>query len=200
MITKREAIEQINLAFDFVQKLYLETSYLIKEVEGILQQEEEKFIIGRPTGYGVTARSSIGLEPDNVSLWPMRGCAVFFVPKDKTKIERGQTITKIDGNLRVLYLRIVLNDKEIEEPAIYSGVLYNIQIMSRNRWTKFENVMGHIEYHVRKIVGNNGRINYEDPFIKIQGKLLRNYLFEINDSEAIHERIVKPSLKLYRRH
>jgi len=200
MITKSEAIEQTNLAFDFMQRLYLETSYLIKEVEGILQREEEKFIFGKPTGYGVTARSSTGLEQDNVNLWPMRGFAVFFVPKDKTKIERGQTITRIDEKLKVLYLRIVLNDKDIEEPAIYSGVLYNIQITSRGKWNKFENVMGHIEYHVRRIVGNSERINYEDPFIKIQGKLIRNYLFEINDSEVILKRIVQPSLELYRKY
>jgi hypothetical protein len=200
MIAKSEIVEQTNSAFDFVQKLYMETSYLIKEVEGILQREEEKFIIGRPTGYGVTARSSTGLEQDNVNLWPMREFAVFFVPKDKTKVERGQTITRIDEKLKVLYLRIVLNDKEIGKPAIYSGVLYNIQIMSRGKWTKFENVMGHIEYHRGKIFRNETKIDYEDEFIKFQGELKKNDLLKINDSKAIHERIVEPSLRLFRKH
>jgi len=33
---KSEVIHQTTLAFDFIQKLYLEVSYLIKEIEGIL--------------------------------------------------------------------------------------------------------------------------------------------------------------------
>ncbi len=110
MINKSEITEQTNLAFDFIQKLYLEVSYLIKEIEGILHEEEEKFIIGRPAGYGISARSSTGLESTNVNLWLLRKFAVFFVPEDKTRVERGQTITEIDDNLKILYLRIILRD------------------------------------------------------------------------------------------
>jgi hypothetical protein len=194
-------VEQTNLAFDFMQRLYLETSYLIKEVEGILQQEEERFIIGKLTGYGVTARGSTGLESINVNLWPLRKFAVFFVPKDKTKAERGKTFTGIDENLKVLYLRIVLNDKDIEEPAIYTGVLYKIQKRPEAKGIrKFENVMSHIEWRDDKIFGNGERINYEDACIKFLGEFIKNDLFEINDSEAIRKRIVEPSLELYRKY
>ena len=39
-MSKEQIIKQTKLAFDLVRRLYLETSYFIKEVEGILQQEE----------------------------------------------------------------------------------------------------------------------------------------------------------------
>ena len=69
---------------------------------------------------------------------------MFFVPKDKTAVKAGQTITKIDENLKILYLRIVLNDRNINEPAVYSGVLYNIEKKPQAKWIKkFENLMGH---------------------------------------------------------
>lgn len=201
MINKNEIIEQINLAFDFIQKLYFEISYLIKEIEGALSKEDEKFIIGRPAGYGISARSSTGLESNNVNLWLLRKFAVFFVPKDKTEVKAGQTITKIDENLKILYLRIVLNDKNINEPAVYSGVLYNIEKKAQaKRIKRFEKLMVHFEYNDDKIFKNVDKIDYEDAYIKLQGELIKNNLFEINDSETILKRIIKPSLELYRKY
>lgn len=201
MIRKSEIIEQTNLAFDFIQKLCLEVSYLIKEIEGILHEEEEKFIIGRPGGYGITARRSSGLEPNNINLWLLRKFAVFFVPEDKTEVKGGQLITKIDENLKILYLRTVLNDKNISEPVIYSGVLYSIQKKPQVKWIgKFENIMGHLEYNDDKIFKNVEKINYEDAHIKLQGELVKNNLFDINDSETILKKIIKPSLELFRKY
>ncbi len=162
MTQKEEIIRQTALAFDFIQKLYLEVSYLIKEIEGTLQEEEEKFIIGRPAGYGISARSSTGLESNNVNLWLLKKFAVFFVPEERTKLERGQTITELSKDLKVLYLRIVLNDINIDEPTIYSGVLYNIQKKPQAKWvSKFESIMGHIEYNDDKIFKKPQEIDYE---------------------------------------
>lgn len=201
MIKKSEIIEQTNLAFDFIQKLYLEVSYIIKEIEGILHEEEEKFIIGRPGGYSITARRSSGLESNNVNLWLLRKFAVFFVPEDKTVVKGGQLITKIDENLKILYLRTVLNDKNISEPVIYSGVLYSIQKKPQAKWiVKFENIMGYLEYNDNKIFKNVEKINYEDASIKLQGELAKNNLFKINDSETILKKIIKPSLELFRKY
>lgn len=201
MVNKKELIEQTNLAFDFIQKLYFEVSYLIKEIEGILDEEEEDFTIGKPTGYGISARSSTGLESTSVNLWLLRKFAVFFVPKGKTDFKRGQTITKIDKNLKILYLRIVLTDKNIDEPAVYSGVLYNIQKKPQAKGIeKFENVMGYLEYNDDKIFKNVEKIDYEDTYIKIQGELVKNNLFEINDSKTILKKIIEPSLALFRKH
>jgi hypothetical protein len=201
MPTKSELTEQTKLAFDFILKLYLETSYLIKEIEGILYDEVEKFIIGRPSGYGITSARSTGLESNNVMYWMTRKLSVFFVPEDKTKVERGQTITIIDKNLKVIFLRIVFNDKDIIEPIIYPGVLYNVEKKPQAKWVKkFEHLMGHIEYNGDKIFKDISKINYEDVYVKLQGELKKKSLFEFEDSDSIVKGIIKPSLELYRKH
>ena len=200
MVNKTELIEQTNLAFDFIQKLYIETSYLIREIEASLLEEDERFVIGRPGGYGITGRRSSGLEPTNVNSWPLRKFAVFFVPKDKTETKGGQLITPIGESLRVFYLRIVLDDKDLNEPVVYSGVLHNIGIQRQAKAiTRFEHIMGHLEYNENKIFKNIERIEYEDARIKFRGGLVKNNLFEINDSRDIHEKIIDPSLKLFRK-
>lgn len=199
MPDKKEIIEQTRLAFDFLQRLYIEASYLIKEIEGILKEEEEKFIIGRPAGYSISARSSTGLEANNVALWLLRKFAVFFVPENRTKQERGQTITTIDKTLKILYLRIVLNDNKLNEPAIYSGALFDMAIKQPGKWIKkFENAMGHLEYNDEKMFKVPEQIDYEDAYIKLRGEFIKNHLFDINDSQTIVKKIIKPSLELYR--
>ena len=47
---RSEIVQQTKLAFDFIQKLYFEVSYLIKEIEGLFAEEEEGFILCRPSG------------------------------------------------------------------------------------------------------------------------------------------------------
>ena len=49
-MSSQNLIRQTKNAFEYIQKLYLESSYLIKEMEGLLKEEEENFIIGRPSG------------------------------------------------------------------------------------------------------------------------------------------------------
>ena len=92
---------------------------MVKEIEGILNKEGEEFVIGRPSGYGITSKSSTGLEANNLHLWLLRKFAVFFVEEDKTKIKGGATITKLTQNLKVLYLRLVFDDAKVKEPVIY---------------------------------------------------------------------------------
>jgi len=200
MTDKNNLPEQTNLAFDFIQKLYLEVSYLVKEIEGILG--EEGFVIGRPKGYQISSRSSSGLEPVNVNLWLLKKFGIFFAPKDEIGFERGQTKLSIEIGAKVLYLRVILNDKAISEPTIYSGVLYDIQKQPKATWPKkFEQAMQHIEYHDEKIFKNNSeQVEYEDAYIRFKGKFIINSLFDINDSEAIINRIIEPSLKLYRKY
>ena len=197
MTTKSELVEQTNLAFDFIQKLYLEVSYLVKEIEGILGEEEEKFVIGRPAGYGVSTIRSTGLESNYVMSWMLRKFSVFFVPEDKTKVIGGQTITPLEQDLRVLYLRILLNDKEISEPCIYSGALYDIKKKPNIKWTKFEHAMAHLEYRGDQIFKNIMPVQYEDAYLSLRGELIKNNLYEINDSEKIVKKIIEPSLRLY---
>ena len=189
------------MAFDFIEKLYLESSYLIKEIAGILNEEEEKFIIGKSGGSGISSTISKGLEPNNVNLWLLKKFSVFFVPKEKIVLRGGGTITKIDKDLKILYLRIVLYDKNIKEPTVYSGVLYDIEKKSETEYpSKFEQVMTILESNDYKVFKNIQKINYENVYIKIQGELVKNNLFEITDSETIVKKIIKPSLELYRKH
>jgi len=201
MNNKNEIVEQSNLAFNFVEKLYLESSYLIKEIEGILNEEEEKFVIGRPAGYAISSVSSRGLEPNNVRMWLLKKFSVFFVPEEKTEYKRGVHTTKINKDLKVLYLRIVLYDKNVKKPTVYSGVLYNIEKKVEISWIKkFEHIMTNLEYNENKVFKDIQKINYENIYIKIQGELIKNNLYEINDSETIVKKIIKPSLELYRKH
>ena len=201
MNNRNELIEQANLAFDLIQRLYLEVSYLIKEVEAMLSEQPEDFVIGKPGGYAISARKSSGLEASNVNLWLYRKFAVFFVPKDKTEVKGGQLSTRIDDALKVIYLRTVLQDKNVSEPTIYSGVLHSIQNKGKAKYiTKFEHLMGYFEYDDYTIFKNPEKIEYEDASIAVKGELVRSNLFEINNSEAIQEQIVKPSLELYHRY
>ena len=201
MNNKNEIVEQSNLAFNFVEKLYLESSYLIKEIAGILNEEEEKFVIGKPSGYGISTTSSRGLEVSNVRLWLLKKFSVFFIPEEKTALRGGGTITKMDKDLKVLYLRIVFYDKIIKEPTVYSGVLYNIEKKSKTKWfSKFEQAMSNLEYNDYKVFKDIKKIDYENIYIKVQGELIKNSLFEITDSESIVKKIIKPSLELYRKY
>ncbi len=201
MNNKNEVVEQSSLAINFVEKLYLESSYLIKEIAGTLNEEEEKFVIGKSGGSGISSMSSRGLEPNNVKLWLLKKFSVFFVPEEKTVIRGGTTITKIDKDLKVLYLRIVLNDKNVKEPTVFSGVLYNIEKKTETAWIKkFEHIMTNLEYNETKVFKDIKKINYENIYIKIQGELVKNSLFEITDSETIVNKIIKPSLELYRKY
>ena len=201
MNNKNEIVEQTNLAFDFIEKLYLESSYLIKEIEGILNEEEEKFIIGKTGGYAISTSTSKGLEPNNVKSWLLKNFSVFFIPEGNTKPKGGVTFTKINDNLKVIYLRIVFYGKNIKEPMIYSGVLFNVEKKQGKTFpTKFEQVMSHIEYNDKKFFNKKNQINYEDIYLKIQGELIKNCLFEITDSESIVKKIIEPSLELYRKY
>lgn len=198
---KSVLIDQTGLAFEFLSKLYFEVSYLIKEMEGLLNQEEEKFLIGKPSGYGISTRSSTGLEPANVGLWLLKKMAVFFVPEVMTKIEKGMTRTDVTPELKVLYLRIILDGRSTKQPVVYLGPLFGIENKGRAKWiSKFEHMMNHIEYNDQKVLGNPRKVNYEDAYLTIRGELLKVNLFDITDSEAVTTRLIKPSLQLYREH
>ena len=201
MNSNTELVKQNNLAFDFIEKLYLESSYLVKEIAGLLNEEEEGFIIGKPGGYGITTSTSKGLEPNNVKSWLLRKFSVFFVAEEKTELRGGVTVTKINKDLKVLYLRIKFYNKTIQVPTVYSGVLYGIERQNDHSWVKkFEQIMGHIEYNENKFFTDLKKINYEDRYIKVRGELITNKLFDINDSDTIVKKIIKPSLELYRKY
>ena len=196
-MNKRTIIEQTSRAFEFIQKLYFEVSYLVKEVEGLLAEEKENFIIGRPRGYQITWRSSSGLEPVNVRLWLMRKFSVFFVPEEKTKSRSGMTITRFSGNLQVIYLRFILDDNDLAQPIIMAGVLQNFEL--KDDWgNKFEKVMTHLEYRENQMVINNNRLSYEDSHLSFEGEVFQVNLYDINSGEDIEGKVIRPVLNLFR--
>ena len=200
MESNEQIVRQCRLAFDFVQKLYMEVSYFIKEVEGLLLEED--FVIGRPSGYQISSRGSSGLEPVHVNMWLLKKLAVFFAPSDKIRLDKGQTRLSIEKPAKALYLRVILHDEKAAQPMIHAGVLYDIQKDPSSKWpTKVEQAMQHIEYHDEKMFrGNLESLDYKGSRISFKGHLISMPLFEVNNSDTILIRIVKPCIELYARY
>jgi hypothetical protein len=193
-LNKTEIANQIKNAFDFIQRLYNESSYLIKEIEG--QLGERGFQILRPSGYSISARSSIGLEPNNVNLWLLRKFAVAFVEESNTDLQKGQSVTKINEKLKVLYFRIILDDKNQSEPQLIFGILYDIK--KYKDWVKkFENLISHFEYNDNKLFAKFPNIDCEDNTFKVKGKLKKINLLDINSSNELIEKVINPAIKIY---
>lgn len=51
---KKDVATQIKNAFDFIQKLYNESSYLIKEIEGQLSESKYLFQLLKTSGYSIS--------------------------------------------------------------------------------------------------------------------------------------------------
>jgi hypothetical protein len=192
----KDLIAQTKNACDFIQKLYFEISYLIKEIEGMLQEEE--LVIGRPSGYGVSTRSSTGLEPNNVENWLPRSFTVFFCQKDLSKMYQGTTTTKIQDYLKVLIIHIELFDKEIKNPKITYALITDI-VSKKPKWEKFEYLLSRFAYNGKKIFSNGPNIKYEDGYCTFRGKFYTENLFSINSSDELKKKIVDPMLELYRK-
>lgn len=60
--------------------------------------------------------------------------------------------------------------------------------------------MGHLAYTDEKIFKNFKQVDYEDAYVKVKGEFLKNDLYDINDSKAILNMIIEPSLKSYRKY
>ena len=193
----KDLVTQTKNAIDFIQKLYFEISYLIKEIEGVLREEMESFVIGKPSGYGVNTRTSTGLEPINVEMWLSKVFTVFFAPEDRVKTYQGQTITKITKDLKVILIYIELQDKEITSPKIIFARINNI-VSKKPNLDKFEHFLSRFTYNSSKIFNNPPSINYEDSFCSFKGKFDSENLFSINNSEELKKKIIEPVLKLYR--
>jgi len=196
---KSKIIEQTKLAFDLIQKLYHEVAFLIKEIEGQLSEAEEVFVIGKPGGYQVNYRSSTGLEQVNVNRWLPRTMSVFFVPEELTELS-GTTNTKFTEETKVIYIRVVLDDDDLNEPAIYYGVLFGFdknEILNK-RFSKVEQIISLIEYRENTVFKNISKISYEDSYVKFEGNLKKRSLFDLNNSKDVNKFIVEPSLKMFR--
>lgn len=185
-------------AFDYVHKFYLETSYLIKEVEGLLSKEPEKFVMCRGNGYTVSSYTSAGLDPRQVACWIPATIAVAFVPGKNTKETKGFTDTSLDKSLRVLILHIEAYWGEMERPVIYCGLLEKIKCKQRD-WKKFEKLMFEFAYRPDEIFAKRPKIDYEDRDCSFVGSAKTVPLFSINSAQDVMGKLVNPMLKLYRK-
>ena len=196
MTTKKELVTQTQRAYEFMEKLFFEVSYLIKEVEGMLS--EEGFTICKCGGYAITTRSSNALDTKGVNMWLLRKMSVAFVEEDKTELYQGITKTPLDDSLKVLYLRIILNDTIYPEPTVIAGVINKIKTEHTNL-KRFEHVLTHLEYNENKVFNRATTLDYQDPKFEINGNLFEVNLYDIGDSATIKTKIVDPMLGLYRK-
>jgi len=121
---------------------------------------------------------------------------VAFVEESSTRLEGGMTFTEINENLKILYFRIVLDDKNKPEPKLMFGVFYHIK-KNKDSVKKFENLMGAFEYNDNKIFAKYPDIDYEDGAIKIAGKFNTADLLEINSSIELMEKVIQPAIRIY---
>ena len=189
---------QTQKALEFLQKLYFEISYLIKEVEGFLGQEEESFLIGRPTGYAVTTKYSTGLERLNVAQWIPKMFTVFWVAEKDTKSSKGTTVTRFSDGLRLLLLHIDLDPKDREEPTLLAGVIHDIKNKRESSQKKFEHLMWEFAYNPHKIFAKLPNVSYEDGYCSFKGKFVQHKLLSINSSEDVKKKVVDRMLRLFR--
>ncbi len=89
----KELINNTKNALDFIDHLYLEISFLFKEMETLLHQQEEAFQINKASGYAVTTRNYTGLETYHVENWLSKRFTVYFTPEAMTYFHKGQTHT-----------------------------------------------------------------------------------------------------------
>lgn len=195
-MNRSEIVEQTKLAFDFIQRLYLETSYCIKEMEGILKKEEEEFQILRPSGYSVSTRSSVGLESTLVEQWLLKKAVVGFAAKSHTNLIRGQTVTKFLPGLRIIVVRFALYDKDLLEPEVWAGIVSDI--VQKKEYSKFEYYMLNFAYSDKKMFQNLGESEYEDSDWTIKLNLIKRPLYDISNTEDIQRKIIEPVLRMYK--
>ncbi len=199
-----QLVEHTHIAFEYVERIYEEVATLVREVETLLAETPDRFVIGRPSGYGISTRGSTGIEPRNVTRWLMRQFAVCFIPEDRAKMDKGQTATKLTPELRVLYLRFILDGYDrclfdghpLKEPTVLFGVLHDISSRKRK---KFENVMADLEYSESKLFKALPAVEMDEAYFKLRGHLQRLALFSLTDAAAVGRLLVEPLLAQYRK-
>jgi len=193
---KKTMNEQTNLAFEFMNKLNQETSYLIKEIEGTLKKENEEFVIGKVIGYAINAPNSLSL--DTPEYWLANKLGVFFVPKrDETK-GKGSTETPLKKDLKIIFLMIVLHDNNFHNPTIVIGTLYDIVSTSEKK-KKFEDLVNELIDDQENVFKTNPEIiDYkEDKWANLKGKFIVKDLFDIKNADDV-QKLIKQVLESYR--
>jgi hypothetical protein len=93
-----------------------------------------------------------------------------------------------------------LDDDDLNEPVIYFGVLFGFgenEILNK-RFKKVEQIPTAMEYRENTVFRNPKKIDWDDVYVKFEGKLRKQNLFDLNNSEDVNNLIVEPSLKMFR--
>ena len=197
-MTDKNIADQIKNSLTFVRKLHFEISYLLKEIEGMLIEEEERFTILKGSGYSVIARTSTSLDSWGPNYWMPNDFSVFFSEESFVENDKGITITKVNKDLKVLFVHIKVIDKDLNEPKIYFGCIDNIE-SKKSDSSKVENMLWEFSYSGNKIIfEKDKKIEYSDGRWDFAGEYLKRDLLSINSSNDIKSKIVDPLLKLYR--
>ena len=164
-------LEQTKNALDFIRKLHLEISYLFREIESILLREMERFVILKPGGYQITARTSNGLEPAFVDLWMPKDFSIFFAPEAFIEESRSITITHPKENLKILFFQIKILNGKFSEPKIYYGFFNNIKLKKEHN--KIEQMVGEFTYSTYRIFQNPPNIIFDSTYWSLKGNFTR---------------------------
>ena len=111
-MTNKNISDQIKNSLTFIRKLHFEISYLIKEIEGMLIEEEERFTILKGGGYSVIARTSTSLDSLGPNYWMPNNFSVFFSDESFVENDKGTTVTKVNKDLKVLFLHIKIIEQD----------------------------------------------------------------------------------------
>lgn len=189
---------QIKNSLSFIRKLHFEISYLIKEIEGMLIEEEERFTILKASGYSVIARTSNSLDSWGPNYWMPNDFSVFFTEEGFAENDKGITVTKVNKDLKILFIHIKIIDQDLNEPKIYFGYINNIGCKKSDD-IKIEHMLGVFTYNSKtKIFELDKKIDFSDGRWNFTGEYLKRDLLSINNSNDVKSKIVDPLLKLYR--
>lgn len=186
--------DQTKDAMEYIDRLFYEISYLIKEIEG--QLLKHNFFIGQVNGYQVTSRTSSGLDSTYIQYWMPKTFTVFFNEKKNHEKRGGQTFTKFKRMLKLPLIHIDLSNSISKRPMLYFGVIYNILPKGKG-WSKWEHAMTKFSYEYNSIFENPSNVNFSDNYISFKGEFKSIPLFTINDSQHIDSKIINPLVNMY---
>lgn len=190
-------VTQTRNALNFIRKLHIEISYLIKEIEGLLLEEDERFLLLKPGGYQIIARTSNGLDSAGVDLWMPKDISVFFCPEGDIDSVKSTTITKPKDGLRIILFQVLLTDNEISEPKVIYSYFNDLNI-KKKEYTKIEQMLGEFTYSGSRIFSSPPLINFDNAYWSFKGKFKQRNLLSINSNKEVKSKLIEPALKIYR--
>ena len=198
-----DLVRDTSNAFTYVQRLYDETATLIREVERLIGQRRSDLGICRPSGYAITSRSSTGLDGSNVERWMTRRLAVAF-SEAAAGVEQARTTTPLGENVRILYLRVLLDGYErfsfdgsaLTEPTVLYGI-FTSALSPKRKPGKFEAVLSVLEYAEPELMSKLPVVEMNRGDGTVRGRLERLPLFSLTDPKTVDLQLVVPWLAMY---